>query len=283
MAEPDIPDISAEEQKKLYEILNDYNRPRASYKEAGAYLVVFPRTTQSCYTLWVYADIAGKPSIFYLFDLHTSVYESLRMAGSLCFYSVRPLHLIRYNAKRMQSNGDDLASQGKYHGHYLHEIMRIDPPYLAWIAYKFTPRIPKQERFVQIARLYHSVYLDLQQHRRQTPPSGRFLGKEGETLKELTLTVTGVRTEDNPYKTHVRGNTPFFYVRQLLKLKDAAGNLVSMRITSRRASHESGVLPAGEHAYRQGETVRIASARVARTYTIGTARWTHLYYVKFKA
>ena len=61
----------------------------------------------------------------------------------------RPLSLVEYNAKRMQNKGDDIISFGKYHGHYLHEILRIDPGYLTWIAFKFTPRIPKQERFAQ--------------------------------------------------------------------------------------------------------------------------------------
>lgn len=203
------------------------------------------------------------------------------MASTLCYYSPRPLSLVEYNAKRMQNKGDDIISFGKYHGHYLHEILRIDPGYLTWMAFKFTPRIPKQERFAQIARIYHSVYIDILQRKAKQPPAGRFLGKEGEKVTDLTLTVLSVRLEDDPYKTQVRGTTPYFYVRQILRLKD----------TSRKSCDFPRQLPHGkqafvpttavEHAYRTDETVHIASARIAGTYTIGKNKWTRLNYVKF--
>lgn len=225
---------------------------------------------------------ARKAIHLYIFDLNEDVHEALRIASTLCYYSLRPLLLVEYNAKRMQNRGDDIISFGKYHGHYLHEILRIDPGYLTWIAFKFTPRIPKQERFVQIAGVYHSVYIDILQRKARQPSAGRFLGKEGEKVENLTLTVLNVRLEDDPYKTQVKGTTPYFYVRQVLRLKDASGNLVTFRVNSRTASRYSCQLPAMEHTYRVDETVYIASARIAATYTIGRNKWTRLYYIKFR-
>lgn len=282
MANPLIPGISAAEQDSLYQKLNAYNLKKASFKEAGAYLVVLPRPGHPRYSLWVYSPLPGRQSIFYIFELNENVHEALRMASTLCYYSLRPLFLVEYNAKRMQNRGDDIISFGKYHGHYLHEILQIDPGYLTWIAFKFTPRIPKQERFVQIARIYHSVYLDILQRKAKQPPGGRFLGKEGEKIENLALTVLSVRLEDDPYKTQVKGTTPYFYVRQVLRLKDASGNLVTFRIGARTASRHSCRLPAVEHAYRVDETVHIASARIAGTYTIGRHKWTRLSYVKLR-
>lgn len=208
--------------------------------------------------------------------------RSLTNGKHLMLLLPRPLSLVEYNAKRMQNKGDDIISFGKYHGHYLHEILRIDPGYLTWIAFKFTPRIPKQERFAQIARIYHSVYIDILQRKAKQPPAGHFLGKEGEKVTDLTLTVLSVRLEDDPYKTQVRGTTPYFYVRQILRLKDTSGNLVTFRVNSRTASRHSCQLPAVEHAYRTDETVHIASARIAGTYTIGKNKWTRLNYVKIR-
>ncbi|WP_281644997.1 hypothetical protein [Bacteroides zoogleoformans] len=282
MANPQIPGITQAEQDLLYSKLSTYNQGRASYKEAGAYLVVLPRPEHLLYSLWVYSPLPERQSVFFVCDLSADVHETLRMASSLCFYSTRCLILVEYNAKRMQSKGDDIISFGKYHGHFLHEILRIDPAYLAWIAFKFRPRIPKQERFVQIARIYHSVSLDIQRRRAKqvTNNNGRFLGKEGERLENLTLTVLGVTVEDNPYKTQVRGTTAYFYVRQVLKLKDASGNLVTFRINARTASRSSCQLPAAEHAYRPGETIRIVSARVARTYVAGSKKYTRLTHIK---
>lgn len=42
MANPNIPGVSESEQALLYAKLNEYNRGRASFKEAGVYLVVLP-------------------------------------------------------------------------------------------------------------------------------------------------------------------------------------------------------------------------------------------------
>ena len=282
MANPILPGISIAEQESLYQKLNEYNLKRATFKEAGAFLVVLPRPDRPKYSLWIYSPLPERQSIFYLFDLSTDIHETLRMASSLCYYSPRPLHLVEYNAKRMQNKGDDIVSFGKYHGHYLHEVMRIDPAYLSWIAFKFTPRIPKQERFVQIAKIYHSVYLDILQRQTKQPPSSRFLGKEGEKVENLALTVLSVRLEDDPYKTQVKGTTPYFYVRQVLKLKDASGNFVTFRVNARTASRNSCQLPAMEHAYQAGDTVYVSTARIARTYVIGSAKHTRLNYVKFR-
>lgn len=281
MANPLIPGISQAEQDLLYSKLNTYNQGRASFKEEGTYLVVLPRPEHPLYSLWIYSPLPERQSIFYICDLSTDINETLRMASTLCFYSTRRLILVEYNAKRMQSKGDDIVSFGKYRGHFLHEILRIDPAYLTWIAFKFQPRIPKQERFMQIAKIYHSVYLDVQRRKaHQTNVGGRFLGKVGDKVENLTLTVLSVRVEDNPYKTQVKGNTPYFYVRQVLKLRDSVGNFVTCRINARTASRDSCQLPAVEHAYQVGETVEIASARVARTYTIGNVKYTRLSYIK---
>ena len=244
MANPIIPGILQTEQDLLYSKLNAYNQGRASYKEVGAYLVVLPRPEHLQYTLWIYSPLPGRQSIFYICDLSTDIHETLRMASTLCFYSPRSLLLVEYNAKRMQSKGDDIISVGKYHGHFLHEILKIDPAYLSWIT------------------------------------SGRFLGKEGEKVENLTLTVLSVRLEDNPYKTQLKGTTPYFYVRQVLKLKDSIGNFVSIRLNARTASRKSCQLPAVEHAYQVGELMEIASARIARTYIIGSTKYTRLTHVK---
>ncbi len=282
MANLVIPHTTPSQQDSLYSKLNAYNQGRGSYKEAGAYLVVLPRSGCPHYTLWVYSPLPGRQHIFFVCDLYPDVQQSLRTASTLCFYSVRPLYIVDYNPRRMQSKGDDLIPFGKYHGHYLHEVLRIDPAYLSWIAYKYQPRTPKQERFVHIARIYHSVHLDAERRKTRPQHQGRYLGDEGQKVDHLTLTVLSVRIEDNPYKTQVRGTTPYFYVRQVLKLRDPSGNLVSARINARTPSQASCQLPASEHPYQAGDVLHIASARIARTYTIGSNKYTRLTHIKFE-
>lgn len=283
MANPTIPGISQAEQDLLYSKLNGYNRGRASFKEAGAYFVVLPYTAHPQYSLWIYSPLPERQSFFYIRNLSTDINESLRIASTLCFYSSRCMLLIEYNAKRMQGNGDDIISFGKYRGHFLHEILMVDPAYLSWIAFKFAPKIPKQVRFVQIAGIYHAAYLDMQKQQTRQQTAGRFLGKEGDKIENLSLTVLSVQLEDDPYKTQLRGITPYFYVRQVLKLKDVSGNFVTFRINAGTASRHSCKLPAIEHAYQAGETIQVSSARVARVFNAGNEKYTRLTYVKLQS
>lgn len=280
MPNPKLPEISETEQALLYAKLSEYNRGRASFKEAGAYLVVLPRPGHACYSVWVFSPQLERRSILFIHDLSPDVNEALRMASTMFYFSKRCLLVVEYNEKRMQSNGDDIISFGKYRGHYLHEILKIDPAYLSWIAYKYTPRIPKQERFVEIARAYHSVHLDLMQRKaRQKKEASRFLGEVGEKLTNLTLKVVRVRLEDNPYKTRVIGATVEFYVRQVMTLTDPAGNLAVIKLLSKNPSRTSCQLSAFDHEYKAGEIVHIASARVARTYSGNGTKYTYLSHV----
>ena len=136
MANPRLPGISETEETLLYAKLNEYNRGRISFKKAGAYLIVLPRSGHSNYSLWVYSPEPEKQSILFIHDLSPDIYEALRMASTMFYFSKRCLLIVDYNLKRMQSNGDDLIPFGKYRGHYLHEILKVDPAYLSWIAYK---------------------------------------------------------------------------------------------------------------------------------------------------
>lgn len=281
MANPRLPGIPENQQALLYAKLNEYNRGRASFKDAGVYLVVLPRPGKPNYTLWIYSPLPERQSFLYLRDLSTDVNESLRIASTLLYYSPRCIVLVEYNEKRMQSNGDDLVFFGKYRGHFLHEILNIDPSYLSWIAYKFTPRIPKQERFVLIAQIYHSVYLDMMQRKvRQRSNASNYLGEEGDKITNQQFKIIRVRLEDDPYKTRVNGNTPQFYVKQILTLVDTQGNLVIISVPSKNASALSNTLSAFEHAYRPGEIVYVLSARIARLFESYGSKYTRLSHVK---
>ena len=102
--------------------------------------------------------------------------------------------------------------------------------------------------------------------------------KPSDGLRDVVLQLlTHSRT---PYKTKLKGTTPYFYVRQVLKMKDSIGNFVSIRLNARTASRKSCQLPAVEHAYQVGELMEIASARIARTYIIGSTKYTRLTHVK---
>ena len=281
MANPKLPGVSAQEETLLYDKLNRYNQGRASYKEAGAYLIALPRPGKTHFSLWFYSPFTERQPLLYVCNLADDVHEALRQASTMFYYSPRCLFIVSYNEKRMQSNGDDLVAFGKYRGHFLHEVFRIDPAYVGWIAYKFTPRIPKQHRFVKIARAYHTIHLDLMMRRtREKLNPGNFLGEVGDRLENLKLKVRRVRLEDDPYKTRVRDGVEEFYVKQLLTLDDRLGNRVQFSIPSRTPSGTSATLSGLEHAYAVGEIVHVESARIVRRYESHGRRYTCLGRVK---
>lgn len=282
MPNPQLPGIAEKEQALLYDKLRDYNRGRASFKEAGIYLIVLPRPGKPNYSLWLYVPSTSHHPFLYINELSPDVYESLRIAGTMLYYSRRCIAVMPYNEKRMRSRGDDIIFFGKYRGHFLHEILQIDPGYLAWIAYRFSPDIPKHERFVQMARAYHTVHLDVMLRKnKQRKAQGGYMGQAGGRLEKKTLRILSVRIDDDPYRTVFRQGAARFYVRQFLVLHDAEGNLATITVRSKRPSPTSGVLPAFEHAYRSGEILHVASARIARLYESRGRKYTHLSHVKF--
>lgn len=77
MANPKLPGISESEQALLYAKLNEYNRGRASFKEAGVYLVVLPRPGKPNYSLWLYSP-CPKSNRFSIYTIY------LRISTSPC-------------------------------------------------------------------------------------------------------------------------------------------------------------------------------------------------------
>lgn len=105
MANPRLPGIPETEEILLYAKLNEYNRGRTSFKEAGAYLIVLPHPGYNSYSLWIYSPEPQRQSILFIHDLSTDIYEALRMASTMFYFSRRCLLIVEYNKKRMLSNG----------------------------------------------------------------------------------------------------------------------------------------------------------------------------------
>lgn len=87
MANPKLPGIPEAEQALLYAKLNEYNRGRMSYKEAGAYFVVLPRPGHSTYSVRIYSPTLEKNRLLFIHELSADINESLRMASTLFFFS----------------------------------------------------------------------------------------------------------------------------------------------------------------------------------------------------
>ena len=102
MANPRLPNITEAEQELLYEKLNVYNQGKASYKEAGCYLVVLPREGHPNYSLWFYTPLLDRQCILFIEDLKPDIIQSLRIVTSELWYANRQILVTDYNEKRMR-------------------------------------------------------------------------------------------------------------------------------------------------------------------------------------
>lgn len=105
MANPRLPNITEAEQELLYEKLNIYNQGKASYKEAGCYLVVLPREGHPNYSLWFYTPLLDKRCILFIEDLKTDIIQSLRIVTSELWYANRQILITDYNEKGCRHMG----------------------------------------------------------------------------------------------------------------------------------------------------------------------------------
>jgi hypothetical protein len=268
MTNPRLTDLTEDQQNVLYEKLSDFNSRRASYKTAGAFLIVLPHLSCSSYSLWIYSPDMERRSMFFLEILSPSFVDSLRTVSGKYYYSPRPILVVEYSEKHMHGIGEDLIPFGKYKGHYLSEIMLIDPNYISWIAHKFEARDERQMHFVKIADLYDSVYSEsrLVRSAAAVPKSSLHIQK-GESVKGLILKVISVRLEDDPYRSGLIDGHVSFFVNQNLQLADTDGNRFIWNAPAQYESLRSCHLASMEHAYHLGEILHVRTARVSGSFT----------------
>lgn len=241
MANPRLPGISETEETLLYAKLNEYNRGRISFKEAGAYLIVLPRSGHSNYSLWVYSPEPEKQSILFIHDLSPDIYEALRMASTMFYFSKRCLLIVDYNLKRMQSNGDDLIPFGKYRGHYLHEILKVDPAYLSWSLIS-TPQNPQAGTFCRNCQSLSFGTSGSDATKSQTETGSRTIFRKYRRESNRShFESSQSKDRRRPYKTRMNGTTVLFYVRQIVTLADPSVNRVVIRLFQAKAQAKNRV------------------------------------------
>lgn len=277
MKEEQDPAMRREIERMIAERLAAFNVGRRS--EGGRYYILPPTGRTPYYTLWYYNPEATYHTFIYLLDLELNAIGSVNRAIREVQNSFLPLGFIR-EIDAPYGNGDDILQFGKYRGYHLQEVYRADPRYILWIADRYEPHTRGEHRMKELASGYAKAYLDLQTARRYKPLSSRFVGQEGETLRDLTLTLLRVRVEDDPYRTKAVGGSVYYYVDQKLVAVDGAGNLYLIAIKARERSLVSGRLPAGVRAYQMGERLRLASARVQKHLMWHNVCYTKLGYVR---
>lgn len=272
-------DISEEMIKLIREKIEAFNLRRVT--DNGRYCIVFPTDKTLYYTLWFNNPHAIHYPYICISNLELDILASLNKSMRLIQNSFLPL-CITDSDEPLLHNTDDIIMFGKYRGRHLQDIYSIDPRYVSWLADKFTPTTKTEERFKELAVSYNKVYLDLQIRKKYKKKVSDYVGKQGDKLHDLELTIIRVRIEDDSYKTRLYDGVEYFYVDQLITATDTAGNLYLTTVKAKDRSLESRTLSPGTYAYRTGEIMHISSAKVLKHIESFQTRYTKLGYLKFK-
>ncbi|MDL2266164.1 hypothetical protein LJC57_04860 [Parabacteroides sp. OttesenSCG-928-G07] len=270
--------INSEIQQLIDNKLAVYNQERTPDK--GYYCILFPTQKTLYYTLWFHNPDALYYPYIYLSNLELNASNSVSTAIRILSNSYLPLFFVE-RIENYANNGDDIINFGKYKGNHLQTIYLFDPRYIQWIADKFEAKVKSEFRFKELAESYTKAYLDTQTRKTYKPTQSRHIGRVGDKITNLELTITRVRLEDNIYKTRMVNGTMHFYVDQFITAKDQAGNLYHITLKSSNRSLQTQTLPAGAHAYQVNEKLMIESAKVTKQYTIHNIQYTRIGYIKF--
>lgn len=168
---------------------------------------------------------------------------------------------------------DDIIPFGKYRGKRMAEIYYIEPSYILWIANKFQPSDRRYDRLVELAKLFSVVHFELTVQKRKIASVSQYVGKPGDKLKELFVTVLNVRLQVDSYK-------PDFYVDQNILAADRDGNRFTFLVKAAAQSLTPKALSCRSRKISQHETLHLLSGKVMSQYEIHGVRYTRLGYVK---
>lgn len=168
---------------------------------------------------------------------------------------------------------EDIVPFGKYRGKRLAEVYYIDPSYVLWLANKFVPNMKRYEPFVTVAKEFSRVHFELTVQKRHISSVSHSVGKVGDRLKELFLTVLSVRLQVDTYK-------PDFYVDQYVLAADRDGNRFTFTVRAEGRSLSPNVLSCHSRKLFAHETIHLASAKVMSHYESRGVCYTRLGYIK---
>lgn len=168
---------------------------------------------------------------------------------------------------------DDIIPFGKYRGKRMAEIYYIEPSYILWLANKFQPNDHRYDRLVELAKQFSVVHFEWTVQKRRIASVSQYVGKPGDKLKELFLTVLNVRLQVDGYK-------PDFYVDQNVLAADRDGNRFTFLIKAAAQSLTPKALSCRSRKIILRETLHILSAKVMSQYETHGVRYTRLGYIK---
>lgn len=257
--------------RKVFANIEDFNRGR--HADLGYYAISVATNYRSSYALWRIFPKEVPP--LFVENLAINFDDAAQRAFSyLQNCNVKLSVLDNSYFEPYYGLTDDIISFGKYHEKRLADIYRIDPQYVLWLANKFEARSRKDEKMLEVAKGFRAVYFETIIQKRQLPAASRHIGKPGDKLFDLNLTVLSVRLQLDNYKKD-------YHVDQNILATDVEGNRFTFLIKAAAVSLSPEVLSGYSKRVNVKETLHIKCAKVMTHYESRGIRYNRLGYVKF--
>lgn len=259
--------------RKVFSILETFNLGRRG--DTGYYAICVATAYRTSYALWrIFADTAIPP--LYIRNLAINFDDAAQRAMEYLHNCNIRLE-VRDNTffEPYYASSDDIIPFGKYRGKRLAEVYYIDPHYVLWLANKYEPHSRRDERLVEIAKGFACIYMETVIHKKRLPAVSRYVGKPGEKLLDLQLTVLNVRLQTDTYK-------PDYFVDQNVLAVDVDGNRYTFLVKAAARSLAPDMLSCYSRKIALQEQLNIHSAKVLSHYESRGVRYTRIGFVKLK-
>lgn len=266
-----ITDVMAE---KVFLKIESFNKGRR--EDTGYYAISVSTPYRSYYALWrIFSDDACPPLFVQTLavtfaDAADRAFQYLQNCNILLKVKDNTFFEPYYGIS------DDIVSFGKYRGKRLAEVYYIDPGYVLWLAHKFEPRNPRDNKLAALAKRFATVHYETVIRKHRLPAGSRFVGRPGEKLTDMHLEVLGVRLQLDTYKTKD------YYVDQSVLAADADGNRYIFVIKAAAPSVSPDMLSCYTRKITPHESIYVKSAKVLSHYESRGIKCTRIGYLKFK-
>lgn len=264
-----VNDVLAE---KVFRKVEEFNRGRRD--DMGYYAISVATPFRSYYALWrVFTNVSPIPVLVQ--TLAVTLDDAVQRAiGYLQNCNVKLLIKDNTFFEPYYGMTADMIEFGKYRGKRLSDIYRIDPNYVLWLANKFEPRTYRDKKLSILAKGLARVHYEITIRKSRIAGASKSVGEQGEKLKDLNLTVIGVRYQLDSYK---RG----YYVDQSVLAVDADGNRFTFIVKAAGESFSPDTLNIYTRKISPQERLHIKSAKVLSHYESRGVKCTRIGYIKF--
>lgn len=263
--------VNTEIAEKVFSAVKEFNRGRRA--DIGYYAISVATEYRSSYGIWRIFNEDSTP--LFIAPLAITIEDAVRRAMNYLQNCNIYLNILDNSYfEPYYGMADDIVPFGKYQGKKLSDVYYIDPNYILWIANKFEARSRKDERLVELAKGFRTVYFETVIQKKNIAAASRYIGKKGEKLTDMQLTVLYVRLQVDSYKDN-------FYVDQHVVAVDVDGNRFSFVVKASGKSLAPDILSCYSKKISVKQSLFLKSAKVLSHYDSRGIHYTRLGYVKF--